>query len=212
MDTRPGTTSASADPGERRAQRRARILSAAVELFTSQGYQRTRTEQLCTHAGTSLRNFYQEFANKEAVLVTLHDTINATAWERVQAALAVTTHIEVRARITLLLDTFLDSVTEDPRIPRLAYVEAVGVSPALEQQHQRWVTRWAQLIQAEAQRAVEQNLAPQREYHLTAVAVIGAITGLLRQWQANQPHLDVTEIAEEARELVIAALTRPSTA
>lgn len=199
------------DLQERQLQRRERILSAAIELFTAQGYHRTRTQQLCSQAGMSLRSFYEEFANKEAVLLALHDAINTAAQKRVQAALASSAHTDVRARITLMINTFLDSVTEDPRIPRLNYVEAVGVSPALEQQHQLWVARWSTVVQAEAERAYEQGLAPARDYRLTAVAIVGAVTGLVRHWQSNQPHLNVAEIAEEASQVVIAALTRPAT-
>ncbi|WP_158881804.1 TetR/AcrR family transcriptional regulator [Amycolatopsis anabasis] len=198
-------------PEQRRADRRERLLLAGLELFTSRGYQRTKIAQLCAEAGVSTRNFYEEFKSKEQVLLTLHDRINAMALERVRAALDELTEAEVVTRISTLLDVFVASVTSDPRLPRLNYVEAVGVSAELERQHQDWVTRWADFIEAEARNLAAHGVAPERDYRLTAIALVGAITGLLREWQAHDPPYPVAEIAAEIRAHMLAALTRPVT-
>lgn len=195
---------------ERRALRRERLLAAGVDLFTSQGYAQTRTEQLASHAGMSLRNFYEEFSNKEGVLLALHESINSVARERVLAALATSPHSDLRARLKVLIDTFFDSVTADPRVPHLNYVEAVGVSPAMEQQHRCWVSRWAEVLETEADRAADAGFAPARPYRLSAVAIVGAITALVRDWQYNQPTVAVADVAEESLECAVATFVRPS--
>ena len=55
------------------------------------------------------------------------------------------------------------------------------------------------------------SLALTRAGHVraSAIALVGAITGLLREWQAHQPPLAVDEIAAEIRDLMLAAITRP---
>ncbi|REH54255.1 hypothetical protein BCF44_102487 [Kutzneria buriramensis] len=117
---------------------------------------------------------------------------------------------DVVTRITVLLDAFVSAVTADPRLPRLNYVEAVGVSEDLERQHQEWVTRWADFIESEAQHAAAHGVAPTRDYRLTAIALVGAITGLLREWQSHQPPWPVADIAAEIRALMLAAILRAS--
>ncbi|MFI9818723.1 TetR/AcrR family transcriptional regulator [Saccharothrix variisporea] len=193
---------------ERRRQRRDRLLLAALDLFTTQGFAQTKIAALCTAAGVSTRNFYEEFKNKERLLLLLHDRVNALALERVTTALAALESRDPGTRISTLLDAFVSSVTADPRVPRLAYVEAVGVNAELERQHQEWVARWADFIEAEARHAAEQGFAPQRDFHLTAIALVGAVTGLLREWQAHDPPLDVADIATEIKSLMLAAITR----
>ncbi|CAL9562758.1 HTH-type transcriptional regulator MtrR [Actinosynnema sp. ALI-1.44] len=193
---------------ERRRQRRDRLLLAALDLFTRQGFAQTKVTELCRAAGVSTRNFYEEFDNKERLLLLLHDRINSLALDRVTAALAVLDSADAATRISTLLDAFVSSVTADPRVPRLAYVEAVGVNAELEQQHQDWVARWADFIEAEAERAAAQGLAPSRDFHLTAIALVGAVTGLLREWQAHDPPLDVADVAAEIKGLMLAAITR----
>ncbi|MFC0541170.1 TetR/AcrR family transcriptional regulator [Kutzneria chonburiensis] len=196
------------DAEQRRAERRQRLLEAALGLFTTIGYRQTKIVQICAEAGVSTRNFYEEFAGKEQVLLTLHDLINSVALDRVRSALATLDSDDVVRRISLLLDAFVASVTADPRLPRLNYVEAVGVSEDLERQHQEWVTRWADFIEAEARHAAAHGVAPDRDYRLTAIGLVGAITGLLREWQAHQPPWPVADIAAEIRGLMLAAILR----
>lgn len=195
-------------PEQRRAERRARLLQAGLALFTGTGFAATKISELCTEAGVSTRNFYEEFATKEDLLRELHDLINATAFDRVRAALSRLETTDLTARVTTLLDVFVRSVTADPRLPRLNYVEAVGINAEIEQQHVRWVNTWAEFIESEALRAAAAGVAPQRSYRFTAIALVGAITGLLREWQAHEPPLAVDEIATEIRELMLAAITR----
>jgi AcrR family transcriptional regulator len=196
------------DAEQRRAERRQRLLDAALGLFTTVGYRQTKIVQICADAGVSTRNFYEEFAGKEQMLLTLHDLINSAALDRVRTALAALDSDDVVTRISLLLDAFVASVTADPRLPRLNYVEAVGVSEDLERQHQEWVTRWADFIEAEARHAAAHGVAPDRDYRLTAIGLVGAITGLLREWQAHQPPWPVADIAAEIRGLMLAAILR----
>ena len=196
-------------PEQRRAERRERLLTAALELFTSVGFRQAKITQLCTRAGVSTRNFYEEFGSKEEVLRTLHDQINSLALRHVAAALEDFREADALSRMARLLDVFVATVTRDPRMPRLNYVEAVGVSPELEAQHQVWVDRWATFIEEEARRAAASGAAPDRSYRLTAIALVGAATGLLREWQAHEPPLPVEDIAKELRGVMLSAITRP---
>lgn len=195
-------------PEQRKADRRARLVEAALELFTTAGYHGTRIEQLCTHAGVSTRNFYEEFANKEALLLSLHNDINALALHQVVNALrGLPDGADAAERIGALLNVFMSHITADPRLPRLAYVEAVGVSPAMERQHQRWVAEWTTLIEGEASRAARRGQAPERDYHLIATALVGAVTGLLREWQAAATPVPEAEVTATMRHIMIAAIS-----
>jgi AcrR family transcriptional regulator len=196
-------------PEQRRAERREKLLTAALELFTSRGYQQSKITELCALAGVSTRNFYEEFTGKEQVLLNLHARINTLAMDHVVAVVEKLKDADPVTRIFQLLDAFVESVTSDPRLPRLNYVEAVGVSAELEAQHQEWVDKWADFIEAEAERAAQSGLAPRRNFRLTSIALVGAATGLLREWQAHDPPLPADQVAEELRGLMLAGITRP---
>lgn len=197
------------DTEQRRAERRERLLEAALDEFTSRGYHRTKIADLCARAGVSTRNFYEKFASKEALLLELHAHINTVAMKRMLPVLESLADADALTRITTLLDSFVAAVTSDPRYPRLNYVEAPGISQAMERQHRDWFNRYTDFIESECDRAAAAGLAPVRNYRLTAIALVGAMTGILREWQAHEPPLPAAEIAEEIRQVFIAAITRP---
>jgi AcrR family transcriptional regulator len=51
---------------------RARVLSAAVELFAEQGYDGTSVSQVITRAGVAKGGFYHHFASKETLLYEVY--------------------------------------------------------------------------------------------------------------------------------------------
>jgi AcrR family transcriptional regulator len=198
------------DTEQRRAERRERLLEAALDEFTSRGYHKTKIADLCARAGVSTRNFYEKFASKEALLLELHAHINTVAMKRMLPVLDALEDADALTRITTLVDAFVQAVTSDPRYPRLNYVEAPGISQAMERQHQDWFNRYTDFIEAECQRVVTAGLAPERDYHLTAIALVGAVTGILREWQAHEPPLPVQDVADEIRAMFLASITRPA--
>ena len=204
-----GRTYAGVDTEQRRAERRDKLLEAALDEFTSKGYHKTKISDLCARAGVSTRNFYEKFASKEALLLELHSHINRVAMKRMLPVLETLTDADAITRVTTLVDAFVEAVTSDPRYPRLNYVEAPGVSPAMERQHQDWFSRYTEFIEAEANRAAAAGLAPRRDYRLSSIALVGAITGLLREWQSREPVASARDLADEIRAIMIAVITRP---
>jgi AcrR family transcriptional regulator len=204
-------TYAGVDTEQRRAERRDKLLEAALDEFTSKGYHKTKIADLCSRAGVSTRNFYEKFASKEALLLELHAYINRLAMKRMLPLLDSLTNADAITRVTTLVDAFVEAVTSDPRYPRLNYVEAPGVSAAMERQHKEWFTRYVDFIEAECDRAARDGLAPERNYRLTAIALVGAITGLLREWQTHDPPVPASDVADEIRAIIVATITRPVT-
>lgn len=192
---------------ERREERRARMLAAGLELFAAHGFRGTTIEALCAAAGVSTRNFYEEFGSREALVVTLHDDVNARAAQAVVAALADVDPTDLRARAETATRAYLDVMTSDRRWAQIALVESVGVSAEAEAHRREAIDRFVALIDAEATRLAQAGLVPRRDHRLTAVALAGALNGLVNTWTAD-PDWDrhVDEIAAEAARLIVLAL------
>jgi AcrR family transcriptional regulator len=205
---------------ERRADRRERLLAAGLELFGTDGYAATPIEKICATAGVSTRNFYEEFGSREALLMALHDRVTKRAIDAVAAALSsgdgggaagsangaagsrpggCADHADhktrVRRRIEVATDAYVSVLTSDPRWTRIASVELVGVSRAVEEHRLRWRALWAKLLEAEAAGIVGRPVAGRTDYHLGAVAIIGAVNELMLNWCAtggDSPPCDIT--------------------
>ncbi len=192
---------------ERRADRRSRLLAAGLDAFGTRGYRSVSIEQLCAAAGISTRNFYEEFPNREALLIALHDDLNARALTAVGEALAGADPDDLELRARLGVEAYFRVMTEDRRWARIALVESVGVSPDAEAARRAAIDRFAQLIRFETTRLAAAGVIGERDYALTSVALVGAINGLINTWTAGDDWQDRFDdvVAEAARMIVAAA-------
>jgi AcrR family transcriptional regulator len=184
------------DDQQRQAQRRTLVLDAGLELFGTRGYAKTSIELLCQTAGIGTNSFYDLFPNKEAVLIGLYDRISERLVQLV--ADAYLTHHDQTDLIRALVAAFVHGTVDDPRIARVAFFEAAGVSDRVEE-HRR-ATRNAFVdgllaigrdIRDTDPRVphVDEARRPGPSPRRNAVAVVGAIVETTLDWLLD-PHPD----------------------
>jgi AcrR family transcriptional regulator len=128
-DRSPGRRIRGLEPEERRQERRRQLLDSAFDLFATQGYARTTIEQICQGAYVGFKGFYDEFATKEALFLALSDElVGEVRRSVVQAAAGRSLDDELRP----VLEAFVRSVLDDRRVAQILFVEAAGLSPAVE--------------------------------------------------------------------------------
>ncbi|HEX2133042.1 MAG TPA: TetR/AcrR family transcriptional regulator [Actinophytocola sp.] len=194
---------------DRRAERRERLLHAGLELFGTTGYAAASIEKLCTQAGVSTRNFYEEFTSREDLLTALHDRIIEQAFQAVLKALSDGDDAPLRERFELAVRAFITTTASDPRWARLSYVEIIGVSDAVERHRIAWRQRWAEFLVAEAERAVARGEAAPRSFQLGAVALIGSVNELVHHWSISGGHGSLDDVIAEIVRVATAAVTAP---
>lgn len=193
----------------RREERRERLLAAGLDLFGTTGYPGTSIERLCTRASVSTRNFYEEFAGREALLIALHERITERAFTAVVDAMANTVDEPVETRVGTAIRAYVHTTAADPRWTRIAHVEVVGVSPAVEQHRLGWRAKLCDLIVELARLAIARNAATDRDYRFTAIAFVGAANELVHHWSLGGCQVPIEDICAELTRLAIAALTAP---
>ncbi|MBK1788058.1 TetR/AcrR family transcriptional regulator [Prauserella cavernicola] len=194
---------------DRRAERRERLMDAGLELFGTEGYVATSIERLCSAAGVSTRNFYEEFTGREDLLTTLHNRVLERAMRAVTDAFASAENEALAARIELAVRAYLTTTAQDPRWARLSYVEIVGVSDAVERHRLAWRERWVTFLVVEARRAVARGEAVPRDFHLSAVALIGAVNELVYHWALGAYQIPIDDVIAEIVRIATAILTGP---
>ena len=187
------------------------MLAVGLELFGTGGYRATTIEALCAAANVSTRNFYEEFGSREALLLALHDELNARALRAVVDAIGGVDEDNIAGRVRAGTEAYLDVMTSDRRWAQIALVESVGISADAELHRRTAIDRFVALIEAEANRIAAAGLIERRDWHLTAVALAGALNGLINTWTANDDwQTMVPRIADEATRLIVLALEGPA--
>ncbi|MGH2909964.1 MAG: TetR/AcrR family transcriptional regulator, partial [Solirubrobacteraceae bacterium] len=135
---------------ERRAQRRGRLLDAGHELFGTTGYAGSTIEGVCTEAQLNARYFYEQFRHREDLLRAVY---NRQAWGVLDVVrVALEREQDPQRRLEEGLGAFVQAMLTDERGTRIVYIEAIGVSPTLEEERRRITEAYVELLSREAAR------------------------------------------------------------
>lgn len=184
-------------PEQLAAERRERLLEAALELFADRGYTGTPIETLCATARVATRHFYEQFDGREAVLKALFDDIFDNASRAIADALADESQ-DMDARVGNAIRAAMHYLLEDPRRARVFCLESIGVSREMEAHRRARVRDIAGLIRQYADNLKGSGLLPERDYTLPSVALIGAVFEMIEEWLTTDTGLDADGLARDA--------------
>lgn len=204
----PGRRYGGRTAAERQAERRTKLLDGALDLLGSGGYAAMTIEAVCTASRLNQRYFYEQFRTREDLLRAVYDRDIERVATAVLAAVAAAPD-DLRANTDAGVRTFVTEMLADERSARVAYLEIVGVSPELER-HRRAVLRmFAAVIAEQAGGFAARGLLPERDYTLTAMALVGAVEELLADWLSRDPRPSSATLVDELVEIYLAAVSRP---
>lgn len=186
------------DAEQRRAQRRAQLLEAAMELFARQSYARTTIEQICQTAFVGTKGFYEVFDSKEACYLALLREITQDAFRQVEEVAAAEPPGDEHEAARRLVVTFAHAMTDDPRKVKVSFGEGAGISPEINRQRRDNRRRAAKLVESIWERygADVDATGASRDLHPMAVALIGGLFDLVVDWVMESEHHAV--VSEDA--------------
>lgn len=189
---------------ERRDGRRRRLLDAALELFGTTGYAATSLTALCTQAGIAPRHFYELYAGREQLMADLYDEVVLELGRLVRDAQEAA-DLTVEARVTEGLRAAIDHQTQDPRRARVIQLEAIGVSPWLEQHRRAVIASFAtEAVEAQYRLLVKDGQLRDEPFGQVAISLVGALDELLVHWLLAEPRTPSQALLPVASEVFLA--------
>ena len=182
------------DAEQRRAERREQLLDAALKLFAAEGYLGTSIEQICSTAFIGTKSFYELFASREECYLALLQRTSERLEERMAGAAAQATGNE-RQEAPRLLATFVHALVDDPRITKVTFGMASGISAAVERQR-RTNRRWAAgfLVQLWDRYDGPQPEEQRTVRHSVAIGLVGGMFDLISDWLLEANLSDQSQI------------------
>jgi AcrR family transcriptional regulator len=196
------------DAADRRADRRERLLQAALDLVGTEGWQACTVRAICARANLTSRYFYESFTDRDALLLALFDQIVEQSAIAVLAAVAGAPD-EARAKAHAAIEAFVELVTEDPRKVRVLFVEAMG-SEALTRRRAQTVRSFAEIVAEQARVFYRMREASDPLVQMTAVMLVGGLTETLLAWLDGTVRMSREELIDTCTDLFVATGERAS--
>ncbi|WP_194816949.1 TetR/AcrR family transcriptional regulator [Nocardia sp. XZ_19_385] len=190
---------------ERRAERRALFIEAALTVFAGKSYAKSSVTEICSAAGLSRRQFYEEYASREDLLMAAYDAAQQAARAAVATAAAETSGGSARELVSAGLTAYLAAMVSDIRRAKVAYVEVVGVSDRVEQHRLGVRDEWARTIEAIAANLPEVH-TPACGWPTAMAGFIGALNGAAHHWSMDEQRPPVRALVEMLSTLLFALL------
>ncbi|MGF6307559.1 AcrR family transcriptional regulator [Bradyrhizobium sp. i1.8.4] len=183
------------DAEERRAERRLKLIDAAIEVYGEVGYRGATVKAICEAAELTERYFYESFANSEALLIAAYNHVVGHLHEEMTAAAAAGGD-DAEARLRAALTLYFTRLKEHPKPARVFLLEISGISPAVD------------AVKLDALRVFSDILVPPAPdpkrsdkgatATLLSIGMVGAVISIALRWVSKhypQPVEDVVAIA-----------------
>jgi AcrR family transcriptional regulator len=188
---------------DRAADRRRRLLEAALEVWSASGSKVTMTA-VCASAGLIERYFYESFANLDEILVAVLDSIAEEIEQRTQEAAHAVEAAggDAPAMVRASVLAFVALLQEDPRKGRVAIVEA-GAMPGLRHRRTALLRHFAHRSAEEAAATIGLRPPTGADGELGGLLFIGGVAELITAWLDGAIEATPEEIVDAATRMYL---------
>jgi TetR/AcrR family transcriptional regulator len=123
---------------------RQRLVHAMIELSAQRGYHEVSIAALCAGAGVSPVTFYEEFHDKEEVLIGAYRLCAESLFGPMRSVLFDAKTADVQR---LALEAMLEAIAEDPDAGRIVFVEALGAGERMLKERTQAFERFERRVQ-----------------------------------------------------------------
>jgi len=163
------------------AERRRKLIDAAIQLYGTQGYHNTTVRGVCAAAHLTERYFYESFASSEELLLTVFDLVVERQFTRIEAAIAATEPTP-DAMMRAALTTYYADSRQNSAVARLTLIELRTVSTAADGAYRAVQHRLAALLERIMSMDGRFVPKPGLSSDLLATALGAAFNGLALAW------------------------------
>ncbi|GAA4617911.1 TetR/AcrR family transcriptional regulator [Saccharopolyspora hordei] len=186
---------------DRKAERRAQLLEAGLDLLGAAGDGPALTVRgACQKAGLATRYFYESFADRDALAAAVYDHVvdglATTTLEAVNGA-----GPDERSKVRAGLQNIVRTIADDPRRGRLLFSVSLH-SPLLARRRMDSSRLFAALLGGQAQDYYGITESPHLE--LTTHFIVGGLAQALTAWLDGTLRVDEDELVAHCTEVFLA--------
>lgn len=168
-----------------RDERRAMLLSAALEVFTVSGFHAASMDEIADRANVSKPVLYQHFPSKLDLYLAVLDLHIDSLVFAIQKAIASTK--ENRNRVAATVDAYFGFIDSEGGAFRLLFESDMNVEPQVRERLNRMTYDCAAAVSAII--SIDTGL-PKEESMMLAIGLIGCVQITARHWLEKDGKID----------------------
>lgn len=196
-----------AAPGQRQHDRRTRLIDAATEAFGTDGYRNTTVTSICAAAGVGKRYFYESFTDSEDLLLEVYREIAARIIEAIHVGTR-DAEADVDSQVRVALQAYFQLILDDPRVPRIAFFEILGVSPTVDHAYHDALDALVDICLALVSPHVDLETHPAVSVRTVLFGLVGAIVIIAQKWVLDEYRQPLADVVDSACLVVSAVMGR----
>ncbi|WP_068032865.1 TetR/AcrR family transcriptional regulator [Nocardia mexicana] len=177
---------------QRRAERRARLIEAALEIWVDNGWAAVTMRGVCARASLNDRYFYEHFADRDELLAVVWDEVCLEVFGELSAVVVEylgRTPLQIlRAAITRAVEL------QSGGHARILLAEHAG-SAVLEQRRSKMLTDATDLLIAAARPYLRPGV-DETSFRMSTLMGIGGFVELLAAWRTGAVDVDAARIID----------------
>ncbi|WP_406633132.1 TetR/AcrR family transcriptional regulator [Amycolatopsis sp. WGS_07] len=192
----PGRTWAGTTLDDRKAQRRAQLLAAGLDLLGAQGSAAVSVRAVCRSAKLTERYFYESFADRESLVAAVYEDVGDQAKRAL--AEAVSEEADPRRRAERAVTAFVELMLDDPRKGRVLLLAPL-TDPALTSRGLHLLPAFTGLVGEQLSRGDETGR------QLVAIGLVGALSNVFIAYLDGTLKVSRERLVEHCVKLVLGA-------
>ncbi|MEO6572488.1 MAG: TetR/AcrR family transcriptional regulator [Polyangiaceae bacterium] len=189
--------------GDRHDEQRARLLSAAAEVFATKGFADASVEDVVVIAGMSRRTFYEHFDDLRDTLMQVHEMAASMTFRAVEERVRATSDPVEKLRAGVI--AFLEMLSQHGPLARVVFREVRAAGREFEVRREATIARFVGLLFEGVAEAHAAGVASRAPDELTLYALVSAMEAVGMRYVERREESRAMEAAPALIELVIRA-------
>lgn len=177
---------------QRRAERRAQLVDAALEIWQEQGWAAVTMRGVCARAGLTDRYFYESFTDRDALLGVVWDQMRDETLGMLLDVITAVGDDGALVQLHAALDAVVHHIADEPARAQIIFGDHAG-SAVLEQRRRDTVQMATDLMMGLAQPFLRDDV-DLRALRITVLLGIGGFVELMLAWRSGLVEVTTDEI------------------
>ena len=189
-----------------------KLINAAIELMSKNGYHRTTVADIVKAAGVAQGTFYLYYDSKKNLFLSLmerfysllQDALLGVGWD----IESITSEEEIAQKIRLAIQNILLVYQDNAILARIFLREAMGLEPDFAELWDSIIERLAAFAVLIMDQSIERGLLPPQNSQIVAHCVVGMIERVAYYWLFQENEFELEEVVDALARFELLGITR----